>query len=359
MALLWMDGFDHYGSGSTGRDNMTNYGAYAAVDSGLSISNVRARTGTYSLRGYGGSDQYARRVFGAQKSAVGFGCAVYMDAIPSNVYNVTLCDFWDVNGYTLCRIRVKSDGSLQLWRGSSSSGSEVSSTSGPVMTAGGWYHFECKFTPNGATSSIEVRVNEVTVLNNGSFAIGTALSGDGTTSTETSSVRFGNHLVAAYVYVDDLFAWDTSGSYNTDFIGDRKVATLMPNGDTSVMDWTPDTGSTEYTQIDEIGPDGDTSYVYVGAVSNAEAEFDLEAMPSNAGAIAAVQTYVAARKTDAGTCDYRTDIVSGGLDTAGDSHPITTSYLYYMDVFETDPNTGAQWTKSGVDSAKIRLVREA
>jgi len=216
---------------------------------------------------------------------------------------------------------------------------------------------EIYFTPNGATSSIEVRLNESTVINEASFPIG-SISGSnpGSASTETSSIEM--ESLINNCYIDDLYAWDTSSSFNNDFIGDKKVATMMPNGDTSVMDWLPNSGTTEYTQIDEVGPDGDTSYIYAGSGLQL-GEFDVESLPVDAGAINAVQTLVAARKTDAGTCDMRTDIVSSGVATTGATSAVTTSYNYYPQVFQTDPNTGALWTRTAVNAAKVRIVRVA
>jgi hypothetical protein len=344
-----MDGFDHYGLGEDADTNMTLYGSYADAIGCQSVTTP-VRTGTYSLR-----TREFRRAFGDQKSSVGVGLAFYLTELPADYNSLEMMEFRDASNAILCAINIGPSGDLRLSRGVTRLEIE---TTGVLITTGSWFHIEVYFTPNGATSSIEIRVNETTVMNNASFPIGgTSGSNPGDTSTETSI--FVHDSLISYCYVDDLYAWDTSGTYNNDFIGDKKVHTMMPDGDTSVMDWAPNTGSTEYTQIDEIGPDGDSSYIYVGAVSNAEAEFTLQAMPADAVAISAVQTLVAARKTDAGQCDIRTDIVSGALDSSGPSSAVTTSYNYYPAVFETDPNTGALWTKSGVDGAKIRIVREA
>lgn len=347
MALLWMDGFDHYGAGSTANTNMTLYGSYAEAV-GNSTVTTRNRTGTYCLE-----VREFRRVFGAAKSSVGVGFAFYMDELPGTYTSLRLMRFYDAAQACLCNIAVGPTGDIRVTRGNTQ---ETIVTTGVQVTSGSWFHIEAYFTPNASTSSIEVRINEATVVNEASFPIGsTTGSNRGNTSTEVSSVTVDSLI--SECYIDDFYAWDSSGTYNNDFIGDKKVATMMPNGDTSVMDWSPDTGTTEYTQIDEIGPDGDTSYIYVGAGLQ-EAEFDIQSMPVDAGAINGVFTLVAARKTDAGSCDIRTDIVSGGLATTGATSSITTSYNYYPQVFETDPNTGALWTKSGVDAAKVRIVRE-
>ncbi|HSH42101.1 MAG TPA: hypothetical protein VK973_08255, partial [Arenicellales bacterium] len=81
MALLWCDGFDHYGSQAAMLD-----GAYAEVDitgssgSFFRLENVNARTGTYHLRfiidtSSGSATIATRRVLGGAKTTVGFGSA--------------------------------------------------------------------------------------------------------------------------------------------------------------------------------------------------------------------------------------------------------------------------------------------
>lgn len=356
MSILWMDGFEHYGNGTTGRDNMTLYGAYAS-SSGVT-STTYARTGTYSYRLGNGDNLQFRRTFGTTKSSVGYGCAFYCPTLPTNNNSVLLATFLNNAGISLISIMVNPTGFIEVWNASTStSGSQQAITTSQVVQPGTWHHFECFFTPNGSSSSIEVRVDEITVIDDPSIVIGLD-NGTGATSTETSSVRATFASVLSYsFYVDDIYAWDTSGSYNNDFLGDKRVATLFPNGDTAEADWTPNSGATGYTQIDELSPDGDTSYV-TSSTAGDISEYDFEAMPSNAIGITGVQIYTLARKTDAGACDIRTDIVSGSYSSSGETQTCTTAYTTKLNTFETDPNTGALWTRAAVDAAKIRLERE-
>lgn len=346
MAIIWMDGFEHYGTGTTGKDNMVNYGVYSTGGTS-SISNTRARSGTLSCR-----TPDFRRSFNANLTTAGVGCAIWLDSLPATD-TLYFFQFRDNNGNVLCRFGLSNSQELVLYRQNSV---EIGRSAPGQITAGGWFHYECKFVPNGATSSIELRINEVTVYSNNSFPIGN-VSGPGNTATSTASVEFQLANVV-WSYLDDFFAWDSSTSYNNTFLGDKRVATMFPNGDTVAAAWTPNAGVTGYTQISETAIDGDTTYVStatVGAIS----EFDFEPMPTAAVALSAVQIYTAARKTDTGTCNIGTDIVSGATSSAGATQVCTTSYIYAQNIFQTDPNTGALWTKAGVDAAKIRIEREA
>jgi hypothetical protein len=347
MAIIFMDGFEHYGTGSTSQNNMTNYGIYSDVNSS-SCSATLPRTGLRSC-----SFVNIEKTFG-NLSTVGVGFASYLDTLPTGD-TMKYFQFRDNNGNILCRFGLSNSQEFVLYRASNV---EISRSTPSQITAGGWYHFECKFTPNGSTSSIELRINEVTVYTNNSFPIGLA-SGTlaGSTSTIVSSVDIDLSGILLS-YIDDFYIWDTSGSYNNDFIGDKRVATMFPNADTSEADWTPNSGATGYTQIDENTPDGDSTYVSSSTVGDIS-EYDFEAMPTGAIGIAAVMTLTAGRKTDTGTCDIRTDIISGASDTSGTTQVLTTSYVMRTDIFETDPDTGSPWTKAGIDAAKVRIEREA
>jgi hypothetical protein len=60
-----------------------------------------------------------------------------------------------------------------------------------------------------------------------------------------------------------------------------------------------------------------------------------------------------ARKDDAATREVRSKVKSGATTANGAPHALTASYVYYRNMFETDPNTSAAWTPGGVDGILI------
>lgn len=347
MAIIFMDGFDHYGTGTTGKTNMvTGYGVYSQATIGKP-QTYAARSGLCGLE-----QPDFTKSFGTNLHTVGVGCSLFISDLPTT-NTMDGFTFRDPNGWPLCSISFSNSQEIIL----EDTYNEVGRGSPGQFAAGDWYHFEVKFTANGATSSIEVRINGVTAYQNNSFQCGTLIGAAyGSTATTSSSVSF--NLDYYKWYMDDFFIWDTTGSYNNDFIGDRRVVTLYPDADTSVADWTPNSGSTEYTQIDDSAVDGDTTYVSTNTVGH-QSEYDLTAMPGNTWTINAIQTMTAARKTDAGPGSMRTDIISNGTNGTGSTKTLGTSYAMRSDVFQTDPNTGSAWTLSGVNAMKVRIVREA
>ena len=60
-----------------------------------------------------------------------------------------------------------------------------------------------------------------------------------------------------------------------------------------------------------------------------------------------------ARKDDAATREVRCRVKSGAASANGALLALTASYVYYRDIFETDPNTSAAWTSGGVNAIQI------
>jgi hypothetical protein len=76
-------------------------------------------------------------------------------------------------------------------------------------------------------------------------------------------------------------------------------------------------------------------------------------MPFSPLTIHAVQVVAAAKKDDATTRTYRTNVKSSSTTANGATKALATSYQIFSDVFETDPATSAAWTESGVNAMQV------
>lgn len=341
--ILWADSFDHYGTVTT---NMTD-GAWAQVVGG-SLSNTFARTGTRSFACTGSADAI-RRVFGAAKTTVGVGMAVYKPALPSVNNTNELFSFRDAANAIQIIVAVDTTGILSVWRGNFVT--KIGDSTVPVITAAAWNHIEVKVTINDTTGAVEVRVNQVTVINL------TGVDTKASALTETSQFQTGNQGTNSQGhYVDDIVAWDTSGSLNNDFVGDLKVATDFPDADTADVAWTRSTGATNFGVIDENPPNGDTDYLTATTVG-LKFGVTFPDLPAEASQIPAVIMVNKTRKTDAGDANFQGHVISNGDTGNGTDRPVTTAYLLYHDVFETDPDTAAPWTKAAAEIAAYQGER--
>lgn len=361
MSLIFCDGFDHYGTDIT---NMTD-GAYAEVDTEWSLSTVNPRTGTHNMRktvtGTGGIrlEDPIRRVLGSAKTTVGLAFAFYLDNLPIN-QNYALCHFSDAANSTQVSVQVESTGIITVYRGETHDGTQIATSGTPAIVAEAYQHIEMLINFSN-TGSVEIRVNGVTVVS------ATSVDTTATVNQECSQVSIVAGVDNSAVIngpdtttdVDDIFCYDDTGSFNNDFIGDRRVLTLFPNGDTAQADWSVTGAANGFEAINEADPDEDTTYISTGPGGSPGpvSEFDLDDLPTGVSAISALVVVNRSRKTDAGDANVQMSLVSGSSEANGSDQAITEAYTYYHDVIETDPATGAPFTPSAVDAAKIKTER--
>lgn len=359
MAILWLESFDYYGADETKMlDGLWAELSSAGGSPPVVMSNAFSRTGAYSLffgAGSGvGALHTARRVFGGAKVTVGVGGAYYLDSLPDQNDILCILRLNDAANAEQISFYVQSTGIIACKRGATLLGS----TATPAITAAAWNHIEFKAVINNSTGAVEIRVNEVTVLNL------TGVDTQATANVETSQMLMGkfNGGVAqsADWYVDDLFTWDdaTVGDNDVvDFIGDKKVFTVFPDADTAEADWAKSSGVTGYTLIDESSPN-DADYIST-ATDGDVSEFGLANLPANVAEIIALQLTPRVLKTDAGSVLFAADVVSGASATAATEIPITTQATYWPFIHTKDPASSAPFTLSEFNAAKLRVARPA
>lgn len=162
---------------------------------------------------------------------------------------------------------------------------------------------------------------------------------------------------------DTLFA-----AYYSDFnsSGLAKAATYasgLPNpvgtGFSSTNSWciwaliTPT--SERGSQVNQTPPYGDFCYNSSANVGDEDvfALEDLDVTPSSVGD---VTVYGYLKKTDSGARTVDLGVKSGTTTSDGDASgfAVGTSFAYYKTQFPVDPNTGAAWSPSAINSLKVR-----
>lgn len=355
MALLFCDGFDHYGTSTV---KMLD-GAWAEVGGQVTLSSVNPRTGSIHIRQNGGttaSTTNIRRVLGGAKTTVGIGGAFYLPSLPVGNDAQRLFQFNDAANAVQVIIVCQSTGTIQAWRGNAGSGTSLGVTASPVVVANAYQHIECVVFFSQTVGTVEVRVNGVTVLSL------SALDTCNTALVECSQVLIGGGTGGTNNFsqtdLDDVFCYDNTSSYNNTFIGDRRVLTLFPNANTATADWTAVGAATGYECIDEASPDDDTTYI-TAATSGLVSQFGLQNLPAGISVINAVVMVERARKTEAGTANTQVSVVSGASTSNGVDKPLTEVYTYRQDVFQTDPASAAPFTPSEVDALQFKVQRTA
>ena len=124
----------------------------------------------------------------------------------------------------------------------------------------------------------------------------------------------------------------------------------MSSGQYSLQVWGNMTGiSANYSESNLVPPGLDLSYVASSAVGD-EDRYSFASLSSTPANIAGVKISALLRKTDSGARTVTLQLKSGGTEVSGAAQSPTASYLYFAAYQDTDPNTGAAWTGSGVNN---------
>jgi len=382
MAILWMEGFDPYGTNNLLLTNGENWASND--DDRWETVTSQARTGQYStFRDAVAIDRNAlRRILGKSVTTVGVGVGVWFTELPKYSTDHVLYSLHDSEGRTNIGLLIESTGAISVLRGhANDTGQEVifgtvlSRTAVPAIRAKCWNYIEAKYVFDTVNGSVEVRVNGVTVLAlsgvdtvaKASDHISSSDEGDCNAEASRLDFYFGSNTGSSNAqvalrdrYIDDVVVWDDSGSTNNDFLGDIRVRHLKPTADTAQADWTPLSGS-GFSNIDDMpGTDDGTTYVSVGvpgSPTELSSEFELDDLATTTGRVLAVSPVSRVRKTEAGVAAYQHGIISGATEEMGAVKTLSVDYNYVEDVMQVNPDTGSEFTAAEVNSLKLKINR--
>jgi len=335
MALLFFDGFDHYGVG--GDPSSVGFGKWGPGTNASAQSAV-VRTGTLSLR-LGISSSLTTKPLVASGGAV-VGMAVY-------VTNLTATDLIQVLEGAVVHVAVAltAGGLLTVKRGTT-----VLATGTTVLSVNSWYYLELKTVIHDTAGSYELHIDGVTEL----IASSVDTRNAGTTGQwDRVLVSYNANLL----YIDDFYVCDLSGSapYNT-FLGSVKVETLYPQTDAvaagSNAALTPSTGTDHGAMVDETAPN-QTDY-NSSATVGAKDTYNYPSMALT-GTILAVQTNLYCQKSDASARSVCGVLRVGSTDYDGANASPLTTWSYLTEVRALNPATSAAWTVADITALQAGM----
>jgi hypothetical protein len=363
--IQYMDNFQFYGTGAGARDYMLAGLPWAQLymSSGSLVQvvddpdpNAPSDSRVLLFRMNGTGSDGVKLACPSTSQQMGFATRLWHSSLPeSAAHGAGLC-FNNASNETLYMATVTPTGAISIWRRDGDwsdvgSGDDVllETTSGPVVSAGAWWHWE--FFVDTATGDYQLRIEGIEVISGNDASHHTDPIG----MCEYIECRDSTASTSVLNYAKDMIVWDDTGSFNNTFIGPVSVYMLQLDGDISDTNVTPSTGSVNYTTADEATP-SDSDYMTLGATP-AEVVMSFENVPADVVAIRAIQTIVRAQKTDGGDAQMQVGVVSNGDEDTGSNDAVLTTYSYHFDVSEADPDTGAAWTPAAVNAAYIRINR--
>ena len=253
-------------------------------------------------------------------------------------------------------LAVNGSGQLFIYRGNGSFGSPGTAvvTSTNALSQNTYHYIEVKINTHSSTGTADVQVNNSAT--GWISATGLNTQATGSASVNAYAFKTGGTSFDAFSGEFDDFYLNADG--DTTFRGDRRMYTFFPNADGSLVQWTLDSGSTHYTQLDDDPHDGDTSYAEDSTPGNQEL-LGFTNMSTTPISIDCVAVMGAIKKDDAGARSVALVAKSGATTLVGATQALSTSYKYYVEVYGEDPDTASPWTKSGVDAAEFGFETKA
>lgn len=212
-----------------------------------------------------------------------------------------------------------------------------------------WGYVELKAIVHDTTGSFELRINGQSAVSGSNVDTRNGQSGT------TDRITLGGPFNCGYNAYCDLYVCDGSGSVNNNFLGDVRVARLLPNANGDLNQFTPSAGS-NFQCVDEANQDSDSTYVTGAAAGNKDL-YNIENLAFTPITIFGVKTQSVLRKDDAGALTARNIIKSGSATANGTTIAPGVGYAQYTDIWEVDPQTTTAWSKAAIDSLQIGVER--
>ena len=333
MALRFIDGADYYNTSQLLRK-------WDAI-SGGAVSAGNGRRSSAALLA-SGTNLYTKN-FDAQGTWI-VGFSIKTTNAPTEV-GCRLLQIRDA-GTEQISLRFDASGHYQITRNGTVLGTSVATLVGGVET-----YVEVKVVISDASGTYEVRVNGSSILS------GSSADTKNTANATADSVQIGftGSITPGVSYLDDIYICDGTGSspHNT-FLGDCRVDAYLPNADGSNSDFTCSTGSTHNTLVDENPANDDTDYVQSSTVNHRDS-YGFTDMSHTPATIYGVQANLTAKKDDAGARTIAAMCKSSSTTSDGSTQSLSTSYTQFREMWATDPNTSAAWTKTNLNAAEFGI----
>lgn len=343
MTALWCDGFEGYTDLTQKYVVLSAYtgGNKATLDSSAGrygTGGVVFNTGSAPSRGY--------LAIGVPDSSLLVAGLAWYGTAPSPLTTSTFANdyiisFNSTSYYASPQVAlsVLNDGTLVVHNSSA-----ILAQSTNKLLMDNWYYIELKST-FASSGAFEVHV---TLGNEESVWIA------GTGNTNNNSTGIANKVIVQSLcnsIVDDYYILDGLGPYNNNFLGDSRILSLLPASDGTYHQWTPSSGSTHYSLIDEVPP-STLDYVMATSGSSLVDTYFLTTQDSTLREAHFIQQCLYA-SSDSSSGSLAPTYYSLGSLYYNPAITLAITPAYYYSIWERRPNTGTAWTGNALNQNEL------
>lgn len=328
MSILFMDGFDHYGT-----TKEMSQGMWTSSDIFSTFAGGRFSGNSLYLGSDGAFREVRKNFPNGPESSILIGFALRQQ------YSLGSEDYVRFGDYSHLQLSlsITPQGELRFRNGDD----QIIGTSTSNIVLNTWYYMEMKITFHETAGSVVLHVNGEEWIN--------AASQD-TVNDLGSNQATQINLRGRYTYYDDFYMCDLAG-VNNDFFDDVTIQTTYADTDTVDTDWTRSSDTDDYLAVNESPPDDDSKYLYSSTTTD-KSIFDFDNVPLTGSTINGVMVAARARKEEPELRQLYLE--SASLQSAAKGL-CNLSYRWVWEVFETTDGATA-WTEANFNAAEFGIT---
>lgn len=317
--LMFGDGFDNYST-------ITDFWDGSGTDCTIRLNTGQSRTGIGCLQinsaGFGPSKNFAH------KTDL-LSCLSWNSNITGTCMRFMQTDNFGPN----VNVVVNADGSITFTNGNL--GIFLGQTAAGLVTFNSYNSIAVRVTNFSPTNGqIQCWVNGVKVFNQ--TGLNTAYDPAHQYCNQIQLMGPGGIPVC---FIDDFYLLDCSTGPDNDFLGALKLYALAPTANATPLQFTPNPGPPNWSNVSEVPPDGDTTYNSSSTVGQTDQYvYPLTGVPANS-TIFFVQ-HELDMEVDSGSRSVGSVI---GNTAAQGAVALTNGYHIYPTPYDTNPVTGVQF----------------
>lgn len=213
-----------------------------------------------------------------------------------------------------------------------------------------WYLLEVYVKIHDTEGVVTVKLDGIEVY---SFSGDTKPGAD----TTINNIVLGQKTSAVnYPAFDDIAINDTTGSVDNSWCGDGRIIALKTNASGDITNLTNSAGTqvNNYTYVDDIPADGDTTFVY----GDSENEYDLYGFENPSIPVNNIpkMVWVEGRAKTTGSGTGRMVIKSSGSEITSGSMALGYEYgVLLSEYYSIDPITSGSWSQETLDAIQAGM----
>jgi len=358
MALIFMDGFDHYYHNNFGATLYNNGGEWDIFKKWTwLLSNtldITLETGPRFARPPGGQglkiadNDNARGIyksFSANYATFVAGVNVYFSGyIPGA--GAGFMAFFDASSGTPAntqQLDVRGDGVGHLTITRSGT---VLATSTNTVLMNVWYHIELLATIHNTTGQYELRVN----------GSSTGWIPQSTADKNTRGQSSNNYINIVSLqpgnnenWFDDFYFLDTTGSVANGFLGPQRIYTILPTGDGNQTDWTGNYAD-NFVNVGEAYADRDWTFNQ-SSTAGAIDLFTFQDIPT--ATISGIQHNIQVRQDAGSARTLRPKTRIGTTNYNGTTVTLGSNHMFVCEAVTLNPADSGAWETADINGAEF------